>query len=123
VLADATMVLHFTFLVYVVVGGFLAWRWPWTIVTHLAAATWGVLIIARNLTCPLTPLEDYFRKRAGEEGLSGGFIDTYLTGVVYPEEHVDVVRALVAIVVAVSWAGLVVRRRRQRARAHSAMSA
>lgn len=119
VLADATMVLHFAFLAYVVFGGFLAWLRPWTFLTHLAAVSWGVLIIAFSLTCPLTPPEDYFRKRSGAEGLPGGFIDTYLTGVIYPEQHVDVARAIVAVVVAASWAGLAVRLRGLRATAHS----
>lgn len=119
VLADATMVLHFAFLAYVVTGGFIAWRWPRTIVAHFAAVVWGALIVAFELTCPLTGPEDYFRKRAGGDGLPGGFIDTYLTGVIYPAEHVDLVRLIVAIVVLVSWIGLGVRLRSGAARAKS----
>jgi hypothetical protein len=30
-LGDAVMLVHFAFLVFVVTGGFLAWRWPWVI--------------------------------------------------------------------------------------------
>ena len=113
VLAEATMVVHFAFVVYVVVGGFLAWRWPRTIVAHLAAAGWGLLITALSLTCPLTPLEDGLRRRAGEQGLTRGFVDTYIEGVLYPERYVDQVRLAVAAVVLVSWVGLVVRHRRR----------
>ncbi|WP_034274023.1 DUF2784 domain-containing protein [Haloechinothrix halophila] len=117
VLADATMVLHFAFLVYLTLGGFVAWRWPRTIIAHLIAVAWGALIVIFEFDCPLTGPEDYFRKQAGQEGLPGGFIDTYLTDVVYPAEHVDLVRLAVAVVVAVSWAGFVVRlRARRRAR-------
>lgn len=126
VLADATMVLHFAFLVYVALGGFLAWRWPWTIVTHIAAVTWGVLIVAVNLICPLTGPEDYFRRKAGQEGLGEeGFIATYLTGVVYPEEQVGLVRFLVGVVVAISWIGFGIRMARRRAvrRAEGSFSA
>lgn len=116
-LADATMVLHFGFLGYVTLGGFIAWRWPRTIVAHVAAVAWGVLIVVFKLDCPLTGPEDYFRRKAGQQGLPDGFIDTYLTGVVYPAEHVDLVRLGVAVVVAASWAGLAItpwRRRRAR---------
>lgn len=116
-LADATMVLHFAFLAYVVAGGFIAWRWPRTIVVHFAAVFWGALIVAFQLNCPLTGPEDYFRKKAGGEGLPDGFINTYLTGVIYPAEYVDLVRLLAAIVVLVSWVGLGVRLRTRAARA------
>ena len=113
VLADATMIVHFAFVVYVVVGGFLAWRWPRSIVPHLIAAGWGLVISVFSLACPLTPLEDRLRRLAGEEGLPGGFIDTYIEGVLYPERFVEEVRLAVAVVVAVSWVGLLVRRHRR----------
>ncbi|MPY77680.1 MAG: DUF2784 family protein [Actinophytocola sp.] len=113
-LADATMVLHFAFLAYLTLGGFLAWRWPRTIIAHLVAVAWGVLIVLFELDCPLTGPEDYFRRQAGQEGLQDGFIDTYLTDVVYPAEHVDLARLAIASVVAVSWAGFAVRMRARR---------
>lgn len=111
------MGVHFAFLAYVVLGGFVAWRWPWTMTTHLAAVGWGTLIVVYDLTCPLTGPEDHFRKLAGQDGLPRGFIDTYLTGVLYPEASVSWVRAAAALVVLASWAGLVVRLRRRRATA------
>jgi preprotein translocase subunit SecG len=123
VLADTTMVLHFAFLVFLVIGGFLAWRWPRVIYGHLAVVVWGILITAFSIDCPLTGPEDYFRRQAGEEGLGAeGFIDTYLTGVIYPEEHLNLVRAAVAFVVLVSWIGFAVLSRR-RARARKAAQA
>ena len=38
-LADLTMLVHFTFLAFVVFGGFLAWNWPRVIWSHLLTAT------------------------------------------------------------------------------------
>jgi hypothetical protein len=35
--------------------------------------------------CPLTPLEQSLRERAGQEGYAGGFIEHYLTAAIYPE--------------------------------------
>lgn len=113
-LADVTMLAHFAFLVYLAVGGFIAWRWPRTIVLHLAVVSWGMLIVVFNLTCPLTGPEDYFRTKAGQGGLPGGFIDTYIDGVIYPAQYVNHVRALVALIVLISWIGLVIRLRRAR---------
>lgn len=124
-LADATMVLHFAFLIFLVVGGFLAWRWPKVIYAHLAVVAWGVLITVFSIDCPLTGPEDYFRRKAGQEGLGAeGFIDTYLTGVIYPEEYLVQVRAAVGVVVLISWIGFaVLQRRRGRARRASGAGA
>lgn len=83
-LADATMLVHFAFIAFVVLGGLLALRWRWMMWTHLPAAAWGVLIELRGWTCPLTPLENYFRQRGGEAGYSGGFIERCLEPVIYP---------------------------------------
>jgi hypothetical protein len=114
VLAEATMVVHFGFVVYVVLGGFLAWRWPRTIFLHLVAAGWGLLITVFSLACPLTPLEDALRRRAGQQGLSTGFIDTYIEGVLYPQQLVEEARAVAAVLVLIAWVGLWVRWRRGR---------
>jgi hypothetical protein len=112
VLAEATMVVHFAFLVYVVTGGLLAWRWPKAIWPHLAAAGWGLVITVFTLNCPLTYIEDRARRRAGEQGLTTGFIDHYLTGVVYPARYVGLIQVLAGVVVAGSWAGALLVRRR-----------
>jgi hypothetical protein len=113
VLAYAVAVVHFAFLAFVVLGGFVAWRWPWVIWAHLAAAGWGVLITVFSVNCPLTHAENELRARAGEPELAGGFIDTYVEGVIYPERYVNEAHALAAVLVLVSWLGLVVRRRRR----------
>jgi len=111
-LASVTMSAHFLFLVYLTLGGFLTWRWRRTLWAHLAVVGWGVVSITVGVTCPLTVLEDWARRRAGEPGLTGGFIDHYLTGVLYPRRYVVLVQALVALCVAASWAGLYLRTRR-----------
>ena len=115
-LADATVVVHLAFVVYVVIGGFLAWRWRKTILLHIPAVVWGVSAVTIGIVCPLTRLEDWARRQAGEAGLPpSGFIDHYLTGVIYPESALGTVRLLVVGAVLVSWIGyglLVVRRPR-----------
>ncbi|RDI63629.1 DUF2784 domain-containing protein [Nocardia pseudobrasiliensis] len=105
-LADATAVAHFLFVAYLVAGGFLAWRWRRTIWTHLAAVAWGFGTVLFGFDCPLTHLEDWARHRAGEAGLPpSGFIDHYITGVLYPRDALELVRVLVLLTVVASWIG------------------
>src|SRR5688572_316481 len=111
--ADVAMVAHFSFLAYLVVGGFVAWQWPRTMWTHIAAVAYGLLNVLIGWPCPLTHVENWGLARAGEATLPGaGFIDHYIAGVVYPQEHEALAQALVAVVVLTSWIGLVSRRRR-----------
>ncbi|MFE4457687.1 DUF2784 domain-containing protein [Nocardia tengchongensis] len=120
-LADATAVVHFAFVAYVVVGGFLAWRWPRTIWLHLLAFGWGFGTLLFSVDCPLTNLENWARHRAGEAGLPpSGFIDHYITGVLYPRDALELVRILVALCVLASWTGLVWLSRRRGARTAAA---
>lgn len=116
ILTTATVIVHFAFLAYVVTGGFIAWRWPRTIWLHLAAAGWGFATVLFGIVCPLTYAEDWFRKKAGEQGLHTGFIDTYLEGVLYPQRFAGLMQLLAGLAVATSWIGyamLRVRRSRQ----------
>jgi hypothetical protein len=122
-LTTAILGLHFAFVAYAVVGGFLAWRWPRMIWPHLAAGAWGFVVIAARLTCPLTYAEDWSRQQAGEPGLTRGFIDRYIEGVVYPERLVPLVQALAATAVVVSWVGFVLLRRRRVVPADAAAAA
>ena len=66
--ADLTLVLHFGFIVFVVVGAVGALRWPKLAWLHVPAAAWGVWIEISGGICPLTTLENRFRLRAGGEG-------------------------------------------------------
>lgn len=105
VLAEITTVLHFTVVAYVVFGGFLSWRWPKTIIPHALVVAWVVLATTLSMACPLTTLEDHLRRWGGQPGLRNGFIGTYLTGVLYPAQYAELMRWLVAVVVAISWLG------------------
>jgi hypothetical protein len=83
-LADAVALLHAAFVVFVILGGFLVLRWPRVAWFHVPAAIWGVLIEYAGWICPLTPIENAFRERAGQAGYSGGFIEHYVLGALYP---------------------------------------
>jgi Na+(H+)/acetate symporter ActP len=78
------VVCHLAFIAYVVFGGFLARTWPRTLVPYAMAVGWGLVGTVVPIACPLTAIENDLRQRAGEPTLRHGFIDQYLSGVVYP---------------------------------------
>ncbi|MFW6639852.1 DUF2784 domain-containing protein [Nocardiopsis algeriensis] len=114
-IGDTALVLHLAFLAYVALGGFLAWYRPAAFWPHLACALYGLGITVIGWTCPLTTVENWARVNAGQAGLPpGGFIDHYLTGVVYPAEHLVAIQVAVGAVIALSWLGLALRLSRHR---------
>ena len=83
-LADLVLVVHFAFVLFVVFGGLLALRWPRLAWVHIPVALYGALIEFVGFICPLTPLEIWLRRRGGEAGYEGGFIEHYITAAIYP---------------------------------------
>jgi len=69
---------------FVVFGSLLAVRWPRVVWMHLPATAWGVLIELTGWICPLTPLENYLRKRGGSSTYQSEFIEQYLLPILYP---------------------------------------
>jgi hypothetical protein len=110
-LADAVVVVHFAFVVFIAVGGLLAWRWPRILWLHVPAVAWGVGIVAVGYECPLTPLEQWLRRLGGEHPSNTGFIDRYVEGVVYPERYTPHLRALAAALIIIGWTGAALRLR------------
>lgn len=85
VLADVVLALHLLFVAFVVAGGLFALRWPRVVWIHAPAALWGVLIEYAGWICPLTPLENHLRARAGEATYESDFIARYALPLLYPE--------------------------------------
>ncbi|HEY7047740.1 MAG TPA: DUF2784 domain-containing protein [Jatrophihabitantaceae bacterium] len=113
-LADGVAGVHYAYLAYLLAGGFVAWRWPRTIAAHAFAAVWAVLIIATPMPCPLTAAQNALRERGGELRLTDSFVNTYVRGTFYPADHEIEARVVVAGLVVASWAGLLLRHRRDR---------
>jgi hypothetical protein len=83
-LADLVVVLHLAFVLFVVLGGLFALRWPRAAWAHIPVAVWGAGIEFVQGICPLTPLENRLRRLGGEAGYAGGFVEHYLLPVLYP---------------------------------------
>jgi len=84
-LADLVLVLHAAFVAFVMLGGLLVLRWPRLAWLHLPVVVWGAGIEFLGGICPLTPLENHWRRLAGDQGYTGGFVEHYVFPVLYPE--------------------------------------
>jgi hypothetical protein len=115
-LADFIVAFHLGFVLFVCVGGVLALRWPRVLWVHLPAALWGIWVEFSSTVCPLTPLENHFRRLGGEAGYSGGFIAHYITPVLYPSglnRPVQIVLGIFVVLLNLSVYAVVWRRRRR----------
>jgi hypothetical protein len=83
-LADIIVVAHLGFVLFVVLGGLLVLRWPRLAWIHLPSAAWGIAVELGGWICPLTPIENMLRERAGLAAYQGDFIERYVLPVLYP---------------------------------------
>lgn len=115
--ADAVLLLHVLFVVFVVLGlllilagGARGWRWvrrPLFRWLHLAAIGIVVLQAWLGRICPLTDWEMALRQRAGEAVYAGGFVAHWLEQVLYyraPDWVFVVVYTGFGLLVLLSWA-------------------
>jgi len=114
--ADAVLLVHFAFVVFVVGGlafifvGYLRdWRWahsPWFRFTHLATI---MVVVAQGwlgAECPLTTLEMWLRTKARETTYSGSFIEHWLQTLLYfeaPAWVFSLVYTLFGLIVLATW--------------------
>src|SRR5262245_13736169 len=83
-LADAVVLVHLSFVAFVVAGGLIVLRWPRAAWLHVPAVLWGVVIEWTGAICPLTPLEVMLRRWGGEAGYAGGFVEHTVLPLLYP---------------------------------------
>ena len=82
-LADLVVVLHFSFILFVVFGGLLVFRWPKIAFAHVPAFAWGALISFAGWVCPLTYWENDLRGL--DPAAAPTFIERTLVPLIYPE--------------------------------------
>jgi len=118
--AEAVVLVHFSFITFVLFGALLTLRWPWVVLAHLPAAAWGCFIELTGRICPLTYVENDWRSRAGLSGYSEGFIEHYLLPVIYPAgltRHIQFALAGVVVILNVVAYGWLLRGRLKACRA------
>jgi len=116
VAADAIVLVHFAFIVFVLFGAWLVLRWKWIAWLHVPAFVWGAAVEFFGGVCPLTPLELRLRTLAGEHGYVGGFVAHYIMPVMYPAGLTPTIQlrlgVFVVVLNAAIYAFVFVRRRR-----------
>lgn len=116
-----TALVHLFFVLFVVFGGLLVLRRPALAWLHVPAVAWGVWIEVSGGICPLTPLENLFRAKAGLAGYRGDFLEHYLFAALYPEgltTGIQYVLGAGAAVINVAVYAVLLARRRKKSRFH-----
>jgi hypothetical protein len=117
--AGLVVLVHVSFVLFVAAGALLSLKWRRATWLHLPAVAWAAYIEFSGGICPLTPLENDFRARAGLNYYSGDFVARYLFPVLYPEGLTRQAQIVIGLVAVAANLGLYIfvytRRRRLRA--------
>lgn len=84
-LATLVMLIHFTWILWVIFGAWWTSGRRWLTLFHLGSLIYGLAIEILQFYCPLTYLEQYFQRRAGVVPYSGDFIGHYVETLLYPD--------------------------------------
>ena len=76
------MILHTGVVVFVVAGALAALWQPWLGWLHVSIMLFVAAIYLADVTCPLTALENRFRRAGGQPGYDGSFLGHYFAPVV-----------------------------------------
>jgi len=114
--ADAVLVLHVLFVIFIVIGlllifagKVLAWSWvlnPWFRLTHLVAITVVVVQSWFDVICPLTNVEMRLRSLAGDVVYYDSFISHWLGKLLYYQVSpwvFVICYTIFGVIVTVSW--------------------
>ena len=82
--ANLTLAVHFTFIVFVIFGALLVFASKKIAFIHIPSIIYGAYIELSHSVCPLTYLENWFLRKAGMKSYSNSFIEQYIIPTVYP---------------------------------------
>ena len=97
--AGLVVLAHLAFVLFAAAGALLSLKWPRAMWAHVPAVVWAAYIEFSGGICPLTPLENEFRAKAGLNYYSGDFVARYLFPVLYPEGLTRQAQLVIALVV------------------------
>lgn len=115
-IADAMVISHGLFILFVLLGGMVCIFFPKVLWLHIPCVFWGVIIELTGWVCPLTYLENSFRLKSGGVPYGGDFIVHYLEPVIYPAGLTRGIQLLFAVIVlstnAAAYGYLIIRKKR-----------
>lgn len=100
IFADLTILIHFLWILFLIFGSFIGVFHKKIKYIHIIGLIFSVFLQIFNLTCPLTYLENYFRKLAEEEYYTQSFISFYLEKLVYINISPKIIFILTLIMIA-----------------------
>lgn len=112
------VLVHAAFVVFVAAGAVLVWRFPRVAWLHLPAVAWATWIQLSGGVCPLTPLEQEWRRREGLAPYEGDFIANWIFPWLYPDgltREAQIALGLAALVLNAVFYGWAFARRRRTA--------
>jgi hypothetical protein len=115
-LADGVVVGHFAFVLFIIFGGLIVFRWRRWVWIHLPCVLWGALNEFFGWVCPLTPLENWLRETGGKAGYQTSFVEHYILPILYPAtltREVQIILGLMVLAVNVGIYGWIWRRRKR----------
>jgi hypothetical protein len=113
-LATLSLIIHFLFIIFVILGALLFFIKPWILYFHIPAFFYGVYVELTQSICPLTYLENYLLTKANLATYTTTFIQNYLYAIIYPinltkETQISLAIALITINVIIY--GLIIKKR------------
>ena len=114
IFADIVVLIHLGIVIFVVMGAVLSYWLRWIVWLHLPSVGWAVWIETSGGICPLTPLENWLRIKAGEGTYPGDFVSAYLLPILYPNgltPRIQYILAMLVIVTNISIYGFILYRR------------
>lgn len=117
VLADAVVVLHLLWILFLILGAMPGRRIRWVRWLHLSALAFSINLQLMRGVCPLTHLEVWLRRRSGGGDYTGSFLGHYAERLVYTRiDPVWLLAGTLLVVAATLWTywrtGLHTRRQR-----------
>ncbi|MFZ0639938.1 MAG: DUF2784 domain-containing protein [Candidatus Acidiferrales bacterium] len=109
ILADAALIVHALYILWVVFGAIFTRRRPRLAAVHVATILWGIIAETTPAPCPLTLAENWCEARAGIAPYHGPFLLHCLDATVYPNVPVALL-VTVAVVVCLFNLAIYVRR-------------
>lgn len=100
--ADAVMVVHFGWIMFLIGGWIIGRHIPWVKWTHLCALGYSVLLQVFSWICPLTYLENWLRSMSTGALSSGSFIEQHLEPIIYMETSRGWLLFVTGLVIAIS---------------------
>ena len=114
-LATLTLIIHFLFIIFVILGALLFFIKHWTLYFHIPALIYGAYVEFTQSICPLTYLENYFLTKANLASYSTSFIQKYLYAIIYPinlTKEIQISLGIALIIINLIIYGFIIKRKK-----------